>query len=120
MIHTAAHSAVVVSGRVGFGSVINGYYVGQPKVREAQLPTYRSSERDADRRYTYIFYHSGNSAWAIAHEVGVDAIIAYALGVQVRPNLVVTDWVVVNEDGSFMPDPAVQCGECQRHKLSGC
>jgi hypothetical protein len=101
----------VVSGRVGFGSIINGYYIAQPKVREAGLPTYRSTERDADKRHTYMFYHGGNSAWAIAHEVGVDEIIAYALGVHVRPNLVMTDWTVVNDDGTFMPDPAVQCGK---------
>jgi len=107
----ASRRGGVVSGRVGFGSIINGYYIAQPKVRGAWLPTYRSTERDADKRHTYIFYHGGNSAWAIAHEVGVDEIIAYALGVHVRPNLVMTDWTVVNDDATFMPDPTVQCGK---------
>lgn len=116
--YPAAHSAVVVSGRKGFASMINGYYIGQTKVLEAGLPTYKSTEKDETGRWRYLFFHSANNAWACAHEIGADDIVAYARGICTRPDQVTTVWIVVSTDGEFVADSNVRCGESSaRHSL---
>lgn len=90
--------------------MINGYYVAQPRITEAGLPTFKSTEKDETKRWRYIFFHKANNAWAIAHEIGGDSIVAYALGIHARPNLVTTAWFVVNSNGDFAADTAVRCG----------
>lgn len=109
---------VVVSGRIGYASFINGHYDSVLQFIGGR-PTYKCAhliQNTEEYKYgqnvgkpLFLFYHSTNECWVISQILGGDHIIAYCDGEMGRPELLEDVWHVAGATGDFEADGGVAC-----------
>lgn len=114
---------VVVSGRIGYASFINGHYDSVLQFIGGR-PTYKCAHRIQNtEEYKYgqnvgkplfLFYHSTNECWVISQILGGDHIIAYCDGEMGRPELLEDVWHVAGATGDFEADGGVACSPARQ------
>ena len=111
---------MVVSGRSGYASFINGHYDSVLQFIGGR-PTYKCAhviQNTEEYKYgpnvgkpLFLFYHSTNECWVISQLLGGDHIIAYCDGDMARPEQLEDVWHVAGSTGDFDADGSVACCE---------
>lgn len=114
---------VVVSGRSGYASFINGHYDSVLQFIGGR-PTYKCAhviQNTEEYKYgpnvgkpLFLFYHSTNECWVISQLLGGDHIIAYCEGDMARPEQLEDVWHVAGSTGDFDADGSVACSTARQ------
>ena len=100
---------MVIQGRKGFASEINGLYKRSNAIHD-ERPTYTKAGLKGTR--LFIYYHSQNNAWALADVIGSSAILGYSSngGFDAQqPCQTKTFWKITDIHGRFIDDANVIC-----------
>jgi len=108
-------ATVVIGGRQGHASFINGkyeedvtkFYDGKPVFKHHFVI---QGQQEPATKVLYLFYHEKNGAWAIAQQLGDRDIAAFVTSQAERPEDIRGVWQVATDQRSFEDDPQVQVG----------
>ena len=104
------NSAMVISGRTGFATGINGVYERYAGMHD-NYPVFRMPAANTKLRDLFLYYHGQNRAWAIAEEVGSSRIVGYNPDGTSLPCLARAAWKITDPRGQFLDDHRVMCSE---------
>ncbi|EGD80853.1 hypothetical protein PTSG_01439 [Salpingoeca rosetta] len=114
----SASSDIVISGRLGHASCINGEYVKLDGAMHDGKEVFRHREpippgfSENSGRFLHLAFYESNDAWAISTQLGSLDVVAYTLGDVLNPTHVAMMgpplWYISSGEGQYEPDERVQ------------